>query len=249
MLPDWSAADWVWAVIAAFGIGVSKSGLPGVSLVHVVLMARLFPGQASTGVVLPMLVLGDFGAVAVYRRQADGKHLLRTLPPAVAGVALGWWVMRRWRTVDFNPCIGWVVLVLALLQAARDLRPRWFERAPHRPAFAWAMGLTAGLTTMVANAAGPVMGLYLLAARLPKAVFVGTGAWFFLMINLIKVPFSLQLGLIHGRTLALNLVLAPVIFVGLWIGRSVVSRLPQRPFEVLVLLFAVVAALRLARAI
>ena len=98
---------------------------------------------------------------------------------------------------------------------------------------------------MIANAAGPVMGLYLLMAGLPKREFVGTSAWFFLLINLLKVPFSLQLGLITLSSLSLNLALSPLIVGGLFFGREIVSRLPQRAFDTLVLSFAVVGALKL----
>lgn len=232
------------------GIGISKSGLPGVSLLHVVLFAQLFPGLASTGVVLPMLVAGDVGAVALYRRHAQWKYIARTLPPAIVGVAAGWAVM-RW-TQDhgipgsrFNPVIGAIVLVLALLQLGRNWKPALLAGVPHTTAFAWSMGLVAGVTTMLANAAGPVIGLYLLAVALPKESFVGTGAWFFLLINLIKVPFSLQLGLITGSSLAFNAVLLPAIAAGLFGGRWAIARIPQRVFDNLILVFALAAAARL----
>jgi len=238
------------AVAAAVGIGVSKSGLPGISLLHVVIFAQLFPGLASTGVVLPMLVAGDLGAVALYRRHAEWKYIGRTLPPAVVGVAIGWALM-RWAQehqipgARFNPVIGGIVLVLALLQLVRLWKPSLLAAVPHTHAFAWTMGLTAGITTMLANAAGPVMALYLLAVALPKEAFVGTGAWFFLLINLIKVPFSAQLGLISVPTLAFNALLIPVIVAGLFLGRAVVSRLPQKTFDTLILIFALWASARL----
>jgi hypothetical protein len=107
------------------------------------------------------------------------------------------------------------------------------------------MGFIAGVTTMLANAAGPVMGLYLLAVALPKDAFVGTAAWFFLLVNLAKVPFSAQLGLITPATLTFNALLLPAIAAGLLLGREVVARLPQRFFNSLVLVFAIAAALRL----
>jgi hypothetical protein len=110
------------------------------------------------------------------------------------------------------------------------------------------MGFIAGVTTMLANAAGPVMGLYLLAVALPKDAFVGTAAWFFLLINLIKVPFSAQLGLIHGSTLAFNLLLVPAIIAGLFLGRTAVAKLPQKWFDSLVLGFALLAAAKLLTA-
>jgi uncharacterized membrane protein YfcA len=111
------------------------------------------------------------------------------------------------------------------------------------------MGFAAGVTTMLANAAGPVMGLYLLAVALPKDAFVGTGAWFFLIINLIKVPFSAQLGLITPDSLMFNAVLVPVILCGLFFGRMVVARLTQKWFDTFILAFAMIASLRLLRLI
>ncbi|MGE3308582.1 MAG: sulfite exporter TauE/SafE family protein [Limisphaerales bacterium] len=245
MLPDFTPAQWAIAGLAAVGIGISKSGLPGISLLHVVLFAQLFPGIRSTGVVLPMLIAGDLGAVWLFRRHAQWPHVGRTLPPALAGVVAGWWIMGRLPAAGFGPVIGGIVLVLAVLQIARDLKPGIFREMPTSRGFAWTMGFTAGVTTMLANAAGPVMGLYLLAVALPKDAFVGTSAWFFLLINLLKVPFSAQLGLIDLHSLTINGVLVPLILAGLLIGRSAVARLPQRWFDILVLAFAVAAAFKL----
>jgi uncharacterized membrane protein YfcA len=250
VLPDFSLTQWLLSVLAGLGIGISKSGLPGISLMHVVIFAQLFPGLASTGVVLPMLIAGDLGAVWLFRRHAQWAHVLRTLPPAIVGVAAGWAIM-RWAQhtglpgARFNPVIGGIVLVLALLQILRNWKPGLFAAVPHTRAFAWTMGFTAGVTTMLANAAGPVMALYLLAVALPKVDFVGTSAWFFLLINLIKVPFSAQLGLITTPTLTFNLLLVPVIIAGLFLGREIVTRIPQRGFDSLVLAFAMVAAFKL----
>ncbi len=245
MLPDFSAGSWALAGIAAVGIGISKSGLPGISLLHVVLFAQLFPGITSTGVVLPMLIAGDLGAVWLFRRHAQWPHVGRTLPPALAGVVAGWWLMGRLPSTQFGPIIGGIVLSLAVVQLLRDLKPGIFQDVPQSRGFAWTMGFIAGVTTMLANAAGPVMGLYLLAVALPKDAFVGTSAWFFLLINLLKVPFSAQLGLITLESLSFNALLVPLIFGGLFLGKSFVSRIPQRWFDVLVLAFAVAAAFKL----
>ena len=235
---------WSVALCAALGIGVSKSGLPGVSLLHVVLFAHLFPGLRSTGVVLPMLVVGDLGAVLLFRREARWEHVLRTLPPALVGVVAGWACMRAWPRLDWNPVIGGIVLALALMQVARSLRPEWWARVPHGRAFAVTVGFLAGVTTMVANAAGPVMALYLLAVSLPKEAFVGTAAWFFLAINVLKLPFSAGLGLVDEGSLVLNAMLAPAVVVGLFLGRALTARIPQRWFDHLVLAFAIAASVK-----
>lgn len=245
MLPDFTAVEWALAVIAATGIGVSKSGLPGVSLLHVVLFAQLFPGLRSTGVVLPMLIVGDVGAVLLFRRHAQWNHVFRTLPPALVGVGIGWACMRAWPGLNWNPVIGGIVAGLAVLQLVRNWRPELLSDMPHARGFAWTMGLLAGVTTMVANAAGPVMGLYLLAVALPKDAFVGTSAWFFLLINVLKVPFSAQLGFIEPATLTFNALLIPLILSGLFLGRALVAKVPQKVFDSLILAFAIVASLKL----
>jgi hypothetical protein len=116
---------------------------------------------------------------------------------------------------------------------------------PHTWWFAWLLGIIAGVTTMLANAAGPVVALYLLAVALPKYELVGTSAWFFLVLNLLKVPFSMSLNLIQPETLLFNLLLSPMIFLGLLCGRWLVHRVPQKLFDSLLLLFAGVIALRL----
>jgi uncharacterized membrane protein YfcA len=245
MLPEFTPGQWALALLAGLGIGISKSGLPGISLLHVVLFAQLFPGIASTGVVLPMLIAGDLGAVRLFRRHASWPHVRRTLPPALLGIVAGWWLMHLLPATRFGPVIGSIVLVLALLQGLRDWKPGLWQNIPQSQGFAWTMGFIAGVTTMLANAAGPVMGLYLLAVALPKDAFVGTAAWFFLLVNLAKVPFSAQLGLITPATLTFNALLLPAIAAGLLLGREVVARLPQRFFDSLVLVFAIAAALRL----
>jgi uncharacterized membrane protein YfcA len=171
--------------------------------------------------------------------------VFRTLPPALVGVGIGWACMRAWPGLNWNPVIGGIVAGLAVLQLVRNWRPDLLSDMPHARGFAWTMGLLAGVTTMVANAAGPVMGLYLLAVALPKDAFVGTSAWFFLLINVLKVPFSAQLGFIEPATLAFNALLIPLILSGLFLGRALVAKVPQKVFDTLILAFAIVASLKL----
>jgi len=236
---------WILAVLAAAGVGLSKAGLPGVGLFHVVVFAFLFGARDSTGVVLPMLLVGDIYAVSVFRQHARWDYIRRMLPPVCLGVILGAVSMRRLDDSTFKPVVGWIILTLAIMQVIRWQRPDWFGRVPHKPWFAWAIGLLAGVTTMLANAAGPIIALYSLAVGLPKFEFVGTSAWLFLIVNLFKVPFSVELGLIHRETLWVNAVLLPAILAGLAGGRWLTTRIPQQWFDRFLLVFAAVAALRL----
>ena len=232
-------------MVAAIGMGISKAGLAGVSLLHVLIFAFLFGARNSTGVVLPMLLAGDVTAVATFHQHARWDYIRRMMPPSCLGVILAALVMRLLDDAVFKPVIGWIILGLTVMQIVRMQRPDSFKNVPHSPAFAWAAGLLVGVATMMANAAGPIFALYAVAVALPKMEIVGTGAWFFLLLNAFKVPFSVTLGLIHGQTLLLNLALLPALLAGVLLGRQVIHRLPQRAFEMLLLGFAAVASLRL----
>jgi uncharacterized membrane protein YfcA len=167
------------------------------------------------------------------------------LPPACLGVIGAALFMRGLSEAVYKPIIGSIILTLTALQFVNLQRPDWFGSVPHARWFAWTLGLLAGAATMLANAAGPVFSIYCLAVGLPKLELVATGAWFFLIVNAFKVPFSAALGLIHGQTLLLNVVLSPMVGVGLLAGRWLTRRIPQQLFDRLLLAFAAVAALRL----
>ena len=226
-------------------LGVGKAGLAGLSLLHVIAFAFLFGARDSTGVVLPLLLVGDVCAVILYHRHTRWDYIKRMLPPACLGVAVAAAFMRGISDAAFRPLIGGIVLLLAALQALRMQRPEWLGNLPHARPVAWNIGILAGISTMLANAAGPVIAVYCVAVALPKFEIVGTMAWFFFLVNAFKVPFSAGLGLIRQDTLLLNAALAPAVLLGVVGGRWLVRRLPQRTFDLLMLGFAAIAALRL----
>lgn len=237
--------DWLLLAIAAFGIGITKSGFSGVSMVHVILFAFVFGARNSTGIVLPMLIAGDIFAMSVYGKHANWRYVRRMMLPTLIGVVIGWLMMFRLPEAYYRPLIGAIIFGLTVLQIIRLWKEKWLADVPHAAWFAWSMGIFVGLTTMLANAAGPVFGLYLLAIGLPKLEFVGTAAWFFLLLNIVKIPFSWSLGLIRLDTLALNAMLIPLIGLGLWVGTRIIRKIPQRLFDSLILVLTGVASLKL----
>ena len=244
-MPELPASHYLLAIFGAFCIGVAKSGFSGIAMLHVLIFAFLFGARSSTGIVLPMLIIGDVLAVFTFRQHARWEYIRRMLPPAVTGVVIGWLLMLRIPDATYAPLLGWTVLGLTVLQLLRYARPELFAQIPHTTGFTWTLALLAGTSTMLLNGAGPVMALYFLAVGLPKFEMVGTSAFFFLILNVIKLPFSASLNLIHPGTLLLNALLIPAIFAGLCAGRWLVHHTPQKLFDTLLLLFAVVAAARL----
>lgn len=244
-LPELTTSQWMLALVSSFGLGVAKSGFAGVGLFHVVVFAFLFGAKTSTGIVLPMLIFGDVCAVAAFRQHARWDYIKSMSLPTALGVVIGWALMNSISESAYKPVIGSIILALATMQAARMWRPGWFERVPHAAWFAWSLCLIAGFCTMLANGAGGIIALYLVTVSMPKLEVVGTTAWFFLLLNVFKVPFSVQQELIGLDTLTLNAVLTPTIALGLLAGRWLIHRIPQRQFDSLVLLLSSVAALRL----
>lgn len=242
---DLNPTQWLLCVVVAACVGMAKTGFGGLGTVALVIMALVLPARASTGVLLTLLIVGDLFAVRAFHRYADWPMILRLLPAAFVGIVSGWWLMPRVPDVAFRPLLGGVILALTAVLLIQRARPRISAALAENRTLALLAGWAGGVTTMIANAAGPVMALYLLACRVPKMAFVGTSAWFFLVINLVKVPFSVQLGLITRDSLLLTLALVPAVAAGALSGRWLLGRINQQWFEMLLIAFTVIAGVRL----
>ena len=191
---DLTPVEWILSALAAICIGMAKAGFGGLGMLAILVMARVLPPRESTGAILPMLILADVFAVYTYRQHAKGGLVLRMLPPALAGIVCGWLLMPHIPAQSFGQLIGWLTIALIVLVLVQKFAPRLMNFAVEHPGIAWPFGWLAGSTTMIANAAGPVMTIYLLACRLPKFEFVGTAAWFFFAVNLLQGSFQRFIG-------------------------------------------------------
>jgi len=236
-----------WVVIAssAVVVGMSKTGLPGLGILPVPMMALAFSSRESTGLLLGVLILADLFAVTYHRRNARWRHVLRLLPAALAGIVAGYLGLGYVNDQQLKPIIGGIVLVMLGLNYWRTRAGGEEAPIPSQWWFAAILGFAAGVTTMMANAAGPVMIIYLLAMRLPKIEFVGTSAWFFFAVNWLKVPFSAHLNLVTAESVKLNLMMLPFIALGALLGVLLLKRIPQKAFTIVVQILAAAAAVRL----
>ncbi|RFC41810.1 MAG: hypothetical protein DUW69_002533 [Verrucomicrobia bacterium] len=237
--------QWVLAVVAALVIGLAKTGISGMGLLAVVIFANLMPARQASGFVLPMLVFADVVAVVSYRRHAQWSYLWKLFPWTALGVVAGYFALGRIDDRQAKVLIGIIVLTLLAVHLVRRSRPVAEERAEFGWWYAPVIGILAGFTTLVANAAGPLMIIYLLSMRLPKMEFMGTGAYYFLLMNLFKVPFMMNLGLIDAHSFKGNLLLLPAVIVGALAGRVILKKLDQKLFENLALGLSAVAGVKL----
>jgi uncharacterized membrane protein YfcA len=227
-LQQFGLTGFEWAVLAlsALAFGLSKTGLGGLGTLFVPLMAHFFGGKASAGLVLPMLVMADLIAVAYYRRHADWAVLLKLLPWAFAGIVIGTFTSQHIDDAAFKQIMGVIIVLSVGIMIWQETRTEYL--VPRHWAFAALMGLAAGYTTMVGNLAGAVTSLYLLSMRLPKNSFIGTGAWFYLAINLFKVPFHVfSWKTITWQSFQLDLLMLPIILLGTVAGVFITKKLSE----------------------
>ena len=237
-------AQWAVLAISAFAIGVSKTGLPGVGILVVPLLAIVFPAKPSVGLLLPILIIADLFAVGYYRHHGQWRHLVKLLPWAVAGIGFGYVILSKIDSQTLKPLIGLIVLAMLAIRL-RSILKNDTQHMPQHWSFAAIMGLLAGAITMMANAAGPVMVLYLLSMHFPKQKFIGTAAWFFFIVNWIKVPLMSNLNMITATSLKIDLIVFPAVVLGAVAGIWLLKRIPQRLFNIIALLLATAAAIKL----
>lgn len=246
-MPAFTALEWLLLALAAFAVGAAKSGMPAFGPVPAAIFAAVLPARASTGAVLGLLLVGDLIAVRMYHAHADWAVLRRLIPSVVIGVLLG--VVVLWFADDaaVRRMIGAILVFLVALSLVLMLRRRrdGAEVRPVPPALTHVFGPLGGFTTMIANAAGPVMSLYFVASRLPVQAVLGTAAWFFLVVNAFKVPFSVGLGLMTVDSLLLNLVLVPALAVGAVVGWRLARRISPAWFERIVLVLTLASGVYL----
>ena len=242
---EFSTLAWFAVGLSAFLAGFSKTGMPCAGVLAVPLVASVMPARQSVGFLLPILCLADIMAVIYWRRHADWPKLIKLMPWAFVGIVIGFYCLGRINDQQLMLVIGLIVLILLAVNYWRNRRPDQQPHIPNHWLFAAVMGLLAGTTTMLANAAGPIMAIYLLAMRLDKKQFLGTGAWYFFIMNLVKVPFSGKLDLITTQSFLTNLALLPAILLGGLAGIILVNRIPTRLFNRIVTILAALTALTL----
>ncbi len=242
---------WALAVLGAVLVGVAKTGVGGLGMLAVAIFSTVLGNsKQASGVVLPLLIVGDVFAVVAYRRHARWGFLWKLFPWTAAGVALGYFAMDRVSDAQAQVLIGAIIVGMTILHVWKKRRDARLtapggEEPEHGVWFAPTIGVLAGFTTLVANAAGPLMALYLLAMRLPKMDFVGTGAVFFLLLNWFKVPFMVDLGLITKASVGFNAILAPAVIVGAVAGKWILKKIEPGVFEQVVLGLSALAGLKL----
>ena len=231
--------NWVLICTAAFILGLAKAGLKGIDMLNVTIMAIVFGGKASTGIVLPLLCVADIFAVSYYNRHAQWKHFWKIIPWMAAGILIGVYVGKDLNEAVFRKIMAMIIIFTVVIMIVMEFRKT--TKVPTHPMFVASTGLVAGFTTMLGNLAGAFANIYFLAMRMSKNDFIGTAAWVFLVINLFKLPFQVFYWKnITATSLQTDLVLLPA--PGFWAGLKIVARIKDDNYRKIVIILTLIGA-------
>jgi len=234
--------NWFLAFLAALILGMGKAGIKGLGVLIVTIMAILFGGKASTGILIPLMVVADILAVFYYNRHTQWKFLLKILPTMILGVLVGVWFGNDISEQLFRQIMAIFIILTVIMMVWMDQKKN--KAIPTHWLFASSMGLLSGITSMIGNLAGSFANIYFLAIRLPKNQFIGTAAWLFLIINVFKLPFHIFVWkTVTPESLLLNLFLIPGILIGFFTGVTLVKLLNNEVYRKFIIIVTAAGAL------
>lgn len=239
---SFSVTGIVLIFAGAFFLGLAKAGLKGIDMLNVTIMAFVFGGKASTGVVLPLLCAADIAAVLYYHRHAQWKHFWKLVPWMAAGILIGVYTGKDMDEVLFRKIMAVIIVITIVIIVVMEVKK---DRAiSNHPLFAATTGIAAGFTTMLGNLAGAFANVYFLAMRMPKNDFIGTAAWVFLVVNLFKLPFQIFYWKnINEESLKIDLLLLPALAIGFICGIKITKQLKDNSYRKLVMLLTLAGAI------
>ncbi len=242
ILSAFSIGNLVLIFIGAFIIGLAKAGLKGIDMLNVTIMALVFGGKASTGIVLPLLCAADIAAVLFYKRHVQWSHFWKLVPWITIGILIGVYIGRDLNEALFRKVMAIIIVVTVLIMLVMELNKT--TKVPTHPFFAAGTGMVAGITTMLGNLAGAFSNIYFLAMRMTKNDFIGTAAWVFLVMNLFKLPLQVWYWKnIDVKSLQVDLLLLPALALGFWVGLKIVKRIRDDNYRKVVIVLTMIGAL------
>jgi uncharacterized protein len=242
ILSAYSISNLVLIFIAAFIIGLSKAGLKGIDMLNVTIMAIVFGGKASTGIVLPLLCVADIAAVLYYNRHAQWKHFWKLIPWMAIGILVGVYTGKDLNEPVFRKAMALIIIITVVIMVWMEIRKK--VTVPTNLLFVSVTGLVAGFTTMLGNLAGAFSNIYFLAMRMPKNNFIGTAAWVFLVMNLFKLPFQVfYWNNINATSLQTDLFLLPALALGFWAGIKIVTRIKDDNYRKAVIVLTLIGSI------
>lgn len=240
-----SAVEWIWLGAAAFAVGISKMGLSGVIMLFIPMIASIFGGKESTGLLLPLLMTGDAFAVLYYRKHVEFHEIRKLLLWVCIGLLIGLLAGQYINDAQFKAVLSVSVIICLAAMVYSDIKGKPLT-VPNKLVFYALIGILGGFTSMVGNAAGPIVSIYLISRGYQKVPLISTSVWLFFIINLIKLPLQIfvwhNIGLTH---LYSTLLLLPAVLAGAAAGAFLVKRINEKLYRKILYAMILIAAIAL----
>lgn len=241
LISNLSYTQWTFCFLAAVVTGLSKGGIKGTGMLAIPVLAYIFGGKASTGLLLPMLIIADGFAIIYYHRNAEWKYIFKIIGWIVIGIIGALLLGNKINDAEFKTTIGIILILCIAIMVWKEIKGNNIK-ANHWGVAA-SMGILGGFATMIGNAAGPIMSVYLLLMNLPKKSFIGTGAWFFFIINIAKFPLHFFVWeTITTETLLFDLYMVPFLFIGVFTGFKLTTIIPEKSYRKFIIVIIAISS-------
>jgi len=233
------------AIPAVTLLGLAKGGFSGLGMLSLPLMALVVSPVQAAAIMLPTLIVQDVVSVWAYRHTWDRRNVAILVIGSTFGILTGYLLAAQVSDAAIKLAVGLISVVFAIRRLVLERGGREPKATPADLPRGIFWGWVTGFTSMIAHAGGPPFQIYVMPQRLPRDVFVGTGAIVFALVNWIKVPPYLALGQFTVENMATAAALFPVAIASTWAGVLLVRRVSGQNFYTAVYILLVLVGLKL----
>src|SRR4030095_3509973 len=122
LLYTFTLGNWLLIMLSAFLLGLAKAGLKGIDMMNVTIMAIVFGGKTSTGIVLPLLCAADILAVKYYNRHAQWSHFWKLMAWMVLCILIGVYVGKDMNENIFRKVMAVIIVLTVIIMIFLEIR-------------------------------------------------------------------------------------------------------------------------------
>lgn len=242
---DLTGIQWLILLFSAVNVGFAKTGLQGATMPAIIFIASAFGGQLSSAIMLVMLIIGDMFAIKEYGRNIKVKRILNLMPATIVGVILGTIIGSRINDGQFKMLMAILVIISLIVLILQEFGKNSFE-IPENKMVSSIAGALSGLSSMIGNVAGPIFNVYILSKNLKKEAMISSIAWFFVFLNLIKLPFHIFVWHTFSlKIIVLGVMMLPIIYIGSKLGVTLIQKINEDTYRILMIVVTAIGAINL----
>ncbi len=212
----------IFAALVTSGISAVLGMGGGITLLAI--MSALLPAASIVPLHGVVQLASNFSRVSLLLRQVSWRIVGWYAPFFVVGVFVATQVWSAGKLSWLKPVIGFVILFF--------LYAKW-KKPKLRGLPLWTfgpLGLVVGFLAIFVGATGPFLAPFFLRDELEHPQIVATKAACQAWGHILKIPAFLSLGFDYGEYSTLLVSLCIAVFVGTFLGKKILVRIPRRIF-------------------